>query len=246
MKMKRRAATVAASVGLAVALSAGAALAADIPGTPRGEVLRGTDSADNIWGYGGADLIYGFGGNDNVYGGNETGTGDRIEGGTGHDGLIGQRGHDALYGEAGSDRLDGQRGDDRLVGNAGEDVLNAGFGADRVNAQDGERDWIELCGSGASDVVYYDRGLDVFIPDCPQPASGNDALRGAGVGASEAAEVTEAELTTAKPPEGLFAHTGKVLLEHKGEELLVAEKVIGQHTRHGDEILDPTGRAEAE
>ena len=35
-------------------------------------------------------------------------------------------------------------------------------------------------------------------------------------------------------------------MEHKGEELLVTEKQVERHTAHGDEIIDPTGRAGAE
>jgi hypothetical protein len=61
--------------------------------------------------------------------------------------------------------------------------------------------------------------------------------------AAEAARATGAELSAATPPEGLFAHTGKVLVEHRGEELLVAEERVGAHTAHGDEIIDPMGRA---
>ena len=35
----------------------------------------------------------------------------------------------------------------------------------------------------------------------------------------------------------------KVLVEHEGERLLVAEGRVESHTAHGDEIIDPTGRA---
>jgi hypothetical protein len=225
----------AASLAMVV-VGSGAALAATIPGTNAGEVLRGTDRADTIHGYGGADLIYGYGERDTVWGGNEAGKGDKVLGGTAADRLIGQQGHDALYGEGGSDTLEGQYGDDLLVGGTGEDTLNAGPGADRVNAQDGRRDVIDLTGSGPNDVVYYDRGIDEFVTSSVEPV-------GEGASAAEAARTTGAELSASKPPEGLFAHTGKVLVEHKGEELLVTEKQVEAHTAHGDEILDPTGRA---
>jgi len=229
-----------AAVSLAMVVAgSGAALAATIPGTNAGEVLRGTDRADTISGYGGADLIYGYGGSDTVWGGNESGLGDKILGGTGADRLVGQQGDDALYGEGGSDRLEGQYGDDLLVGGPGEDTLSGGPGADRVNARDGLRDVIDLTGSGSGDVVYYDRGVDEFVTSSVEPV-------GEGASAAEAARATGAELTAAKPPEGLFAHTGKVLVEHEGEEVLVAEKQVERHTAHGDEIIDPTGRAGAE
>ncbi len=230
----------AASLAMVVAGS-GAALAATIPGTNAGEVLRGTDRADTIHGYGGADLIYGYGERDTVWGGNEAGKGDKVLGGTTADRLVGQQGHDALYGEGGADTLEGQYGDDLLVGGTGEDTLNAGPGADQVNAQDGRRDVIDLTGSGPNDVVYYDRGIDVFVTSSVQPID-----EGSGASAAEAARTTGAELSASKPPEGLFAHTGKVLVEHKGEELLVTEKQVEAHTAHGDEIIDPTGRAGAE
>jgi hypothetical protein len=224
----------AASLAMVVAGS-GVALAATIPGTNAGEVLHGTDGADTIHGYGGADLIYGYGGGDTVWGGNEAGFGEKALGGTGDDRLVGQQGDDALYGEGGADTLEGQKGADLIVGGTGGDTLNGGPGADEVDAQDGRRDVIDLMGSGSNDVVYYDRGIDVFVTSSAQLA-----------GAAEAAESTGAELTAAKPPEGLFAHTGKVLVEHEGEELLVAEERVEAHTAHGDEIIDPTGRAGAE
>jgi hypothetical protein len=237
-KKQSRGIKVAAASLAMVVVGSGAALAATVPGTNAGEVLRGTDRADTIHGYGGADLIYAYGGRDTVWGGNEAGKGDKVLGGTAADRLIGQQGHDALYGEGGSDTLEGQYGDDLLVGGTGEDILNAGPGADQVNAQDGQRDVIDLTGSGGGDVVYYDRGIDEFVTSSVEPID-------EGASAAEAARTTGAELSAAKPPEGLFAHTGKVLLEHKGEELLVAEKQVEGHTAHGDEIIDPTGRVGA-
>jgi hypothetical protein len=236
-KKKARGIKVAAVSLAMVVAGSGAALAATIPGTNAGEVLRGTDRADTISGYGGADLIYGYGGGDTVWGGNESGLGDKILGGTAADRLVGQQGDDALYGEGGSDRLEGQYGDDLLVGGTGEDTLNAGPGADRVNARDGLRDVIDLTGSGSGDVVYYDRGIDVFVTSSVEP------VEEGSTSAAEAARATGAELSASKPPEGLFAHTGKVLVEHEGGELLVAEKQVERHTAHGDEIIDPTGRA---
>ena len=230
----------AASLAMVV-VGSGAALAATIPGTNAGEALRGTDRADTIHGYGGADLIYGKGGGDTVWGGNESGWGDKVLGGTAADRLIGQQGHDALYGESGNDRLEGQDGDDLLVGGTGEDTLYAGPGADEVDARDGRRDVIDLTGSGSGDVVYYDRGIDEFVTSSVEPVD-----EGSGASAAEAARATGAELTTAEPPEDLFEPHARVLVDHKGERLLVAEGRVGVHTAHGDEIIDPTGRAGAE
>jgi Ca2+-binding RTX toxin-like protein len=133
--------------------------------------------------------------------------------------------------------LEGQYGDDLIVGGTGGDTLYGGPGADEVDARDGLRDVIDLTGSGSGDVVYYDRGIDEFV------TSSVESVEEGSTSAAEAARATGAELSTATPPEGLFAHTGKVLVEHEGEELLVTEGRVGAHTAHGDEIIDPTGRA---
>ena len=53
------------------------------------------------------------------------------------------------------------------------------------------------------------------------------------------------ELVAKRPPDGLFGHSGKVLVEHGGEELLIPEGELKGHLGHGDEIIDPTGRAAA-
>lgn len=227
---------VAAAALAMVVVGSGTALAATIPGTNAGEVLRGSDRADTIRGYGGADLVYAKGGRDTVWGGNEAGWGDRVLGGTAADRLIGQQGHDALYGEGGNDTLEGQNGDDLLVGGPGEDTLNPGPGADEVDAQDGRRDVVDVTGSEQGDVVYYDRGIDEFVTSSVEPADEDS-------GTSAAAEATGAELSSQKPPEGLFEPHGKVLVDHEGAKLLVAEERVGAHTGHGDEIIDPTGRA---
>ena len=241
--MRRIKSTAAVSMAM-LALTASTASAATKHGTNYGDALYGTNYADTIYGYGGADLIKGYGGVDSLYGGNEAGWGDKILGGAANDRVLGQNGNDALYGESGNDRIDGGYGNDLIVGGYGEDTLNAGPGADRINAQDGQRDTIELYGSGPYDVVYYDRGLDVLIPG-PITPQGSASKESAGVSAAEASKATDAKLLTERPPAGLFEHTGKVLVEHKGKEKLVAEKELKGHVAHGDRILDPTGRAGA-
>lgn len=170
-------------------------------------------------------------------GGNEAGWGDRALGGTAADRLVGQQGHDALYGEGGNDTLEGQYGDDLLVGGPGEDTLNPGAGADEVDAQDAQRDVINLTGSGPGDVVYYDRGIDEFVTSSlVEPVD-------EGSGASAAAvKATGAELSAAKPPKGLFEPHAKVLVDHKGERLLVAEERVEAHTGHGGQACNPVFR----
>ena len=229
----------AATMALAVALSAGAASAtttAIIEGTNRGEVLNGTPRADTIYALGGADLVRGYSERDLLYGGNEAGFGDKIEGGTFGDRIYGQDGRDALYGQKGDDEVRGGYRNDLVSGGADNDVLDGGPGADKINARDGEKDTIVIR-SGEGDVVYYDKGIDVLVA----PAS---PLGTADLSAAEANE--KAELLAERPPQGLFEPSGRVLVEHKGEELMVPEKGLEAHLGHGDEILDPTGRAAQE
>ena len=231
---------VAASVAMVV-VGSGAAFAATIPGTDAGEALHGTRQVDKIYGYGGADLLYGYAGADSLYGGNEAGWGDKILGGTGGDRLFGGDGHDALYGERGNDELRGGYRDDLLAGGPGEDVLDGGPGADEVDARDGQKDTIAIR-YGEGDVVYYDKGIDVL--EAPVSSQGT-AGKTTGLTAAEAAE-EEVELSTQRPPRGLFEPSGEILVEHEGEELLVSEKALEAHLGHGDTILDPTGRAAEE
>jgi Ca2+-binding RTX toxin-like protein len=240
MTMRKKMTTIAATMALAVALSAGAASAttmAIIEGTNKGEVLDGTPRADTIYALGGADLVRGYSERDVLYGGNESGWGDKIKGGTFGDRIFGQDGHDALYGERGDDEVRGGYGADLVAGGPGNDTLDGGFGADEINARDGQKDTIVIR-SGEGDVVYYDKGLDVLVvPASPQGSA-------AGLSVAEAGE--KAELSTERPPEGLFEPSGKVLVEHEGERVLVSEQALEGHLGHGDEIVDPTGRASAE
>ena len=231
-----------AAAMLAVALTASSAFAATKHGTNYGDALYGTNNADTIYGYGGADLLYGYGGKDVLYGGNEYGSGDKILGGASDDRVYGENGEDALYGDGGNDRVYGGYGDDLVQGGYGYDTLDAGPGADQINAQDGQKDTIVIR-SGEYDVVYFDRGLDVLQSQMyPQGAAGEEDTEMS----VEEAEKAKVELLTERPPADLFGHTGKVLIEHKGEELLVPEKAVKGHMAHGDHILDPTGRAGAE
>ena len=126
------------------------------------------------------------------------------------------------------------------MGGTGEDTLNAaGPGAAEVDAQDGQRDVIDLTGSEPGDVVYYNEGIDEFVTSSVEPVE-------EGASAAWAARAAGAELSAAEPPAGLFEPHAKVLVDNKGEELLVAEEQVEAHAAHGDEIVDPTGRAGAE
>lgn len=231
----RKATTLAAGMVLAVALSAGTALAtaAPIEGTNRGEVLDGTPRADTVYAYGGPDLVRGHSERDVLYGGNEAGFGDKIKGGTFGDRIFGQDGRDALYGEDGDDEVRGGFRNDLVSGGRGNDTLDGGPGADEINARDGVKDTVVIR-PGEGDVVYYDRSLDVLV--VPVEGTGSTVLS-----AAEAGE--KAELSAERPPRGLFEPSGKILVEHEGERALVSERALEGHLAHGDEILDPTGRA---
>lgn len=231
--------TMAVTMALAVALSAGAASAtttAIIEGTNRGEVINGTPRADTIYALGGADLVRGYSERDTLYGGNESGFGDKIKGGTFGDRIFGEKGRDALYGERGDDEVRGGYGADLVSGGPDNDKLDGGPGADEINARDGEKDTIVIR-PGEGDVVYYDKNLDVLV--VPVEGMGTTALS-----ASEAGE--KADLKAERPPKGLFEPSGKILIEHEGEQLLVSERAVEGHLGHGDQVIDPTGRASVE
>jgi hypothetical protein len=98
----------------------------DLPGCPKGGLLKGTDKADvdpypnhpGLEGQAGDDEIRGFGANDTLSGG---------------------EGNDVLYGGPGEDRIDGGPGEDVIYGGEGNDFL--------AGDDDGQRDKL-YCGKG--------------------------------------------------------------------------------------------------
>src|SRR5215204_7656349 len=109
----------------------------DLPGCPKGGLLKGTDKADKLGGKDGDDEIRGLGGPDYIYGGPGS---DMIYGGPGDDkGVFGQEGDDVIYGGPGDDWM--------LDGGEGEDVIYGGDGNDILGARDGQRDKL-YCGEG--------------------------------------------------------------------------------------------------
>ena len=234
--IKTMAAALVLMLAFYVSLTAGTASAKTLDGTSSGDALYGTAYGDTIYGYGGGDLAYGYGGTDLLYGGNETGRGDKVLGGATSDLVVGQKGDDALYGQNGGDEVSGGYGNDLLAGGNGEDTLDGGPGSDEINARDGQKDTVVIR-PGEYDTVYYDKGLDVLREQAISEGTsdGSADLTASGTG--------KVQLFAHRPPEGLFAHTGKVLVEHGGEELLIPEGELKGHIGHGDEIIDPTGRA---
>jgi Ca2+-binding RTX toxin-like protein len=107
-----------------VLLAGGVAVAKNVSGNDRDNVLLGTRKADNIYGRLGDDTLRGRAGGDALYG---QGGDDRIRGG---------RGIDHLYGGDGTDTLRGGMGRDR--------IYTAGRYFDRVDCGRGKRDFAEV------------------------------------------------------------------------------------------------------
>jgi hypothetical protein len=216
-----------AGAALALLVASGVALAASINcpnapngfcyGTSVGDGMYGDFRVDKMYGFGGADLMKADGNGDRMHGGDEHGWGDKLLGQRGEDWMAGNRGDDALYGGNGDDTVGGGPGDDLIQGGYGNDALYTGTGDDQVNARDGHKDVI-TCGSG-NDLIYLDFKLDV-LRDCG---------------------TNRANLSKLAPPNDLFAHTGKVLVDHDGSERCLPEEELKDHLEHGDEILNPSG-----
>ena len=141
---------------LLVALTAGAALAANITGTAAADIIgaqpfKGTALT-------GDDVVRALGGNDRVdpYTGN-----DKVYGGEGNDELLGAEGNDNVKGENGDDSID-------LVVYDTPNSVDKGYGAagdDDFYAEDGNKDFIN-CGPGDDTIISQDPDLDVVNQDC--------------------------------------------------------------------------------
>jgi hypothetical protein len=162
--MRRSAALLLSTMGLAVLLAAGAAYALDIQCEPgsnsAGNECLGTDARDTMDGTEQNDDIRGMGDNDVVRG---LGGIDALEGDD-QEVSLSRHGDDQVFGGSdGSDLLSGGRGADFIdaleaSSNGGVDTARGGKGNDRVDADDGQRDVID-CGDGR-DSVEFDAGLD--------------------------------------------------------------------------------------
>ena len=163
------------------------AVADDIFGDNRDNVVRGTAGPDTIrgrrgddvlLGRGGRDTLFGEGDHDRIDGGDQR---DSINGGTAGDQLSGGRGDDELAGHVGGDELVGGPGDDELFDFAvtefgpdfadDEDTLRAGIGDDHIGLLDGPdrvfaakgRDVVRLETDGARDLIRCGPGSDRVI-----------------------------------------------------------------------------------
>jgi hypothetical protein len=187
--MGRRAALLLTVMVAAVALCAGAALAAEVRcstnedpfeeggvtyyscmGTPEEDTIHGTEENNFIYGLGGPDTIYGLAGHDEIYGEERRFLCSPYYCDPGVD-----TSHDTIYGQDGNDRMIGGWGTDMIYGGKGADwislydsestleVAEGERGKDVIRADDASEDRID-CGKG-TDTVYYDEGLDE-IKDC--------------------------------------------------------------------------------
>jgi Ca2+-binding RTX toxin-like protein len=195
LKIKNRAIGLLTTMAVVLVVGSGVALAATTihcpndtsQGTPSSFVYcLGTSLADSMVGSDLLDYMDGVGGNDTMHG---YGGGDHLEGGKGSDHLYGDTGSDSfLWGGASVGAYNAphtypDNSDDYVHGGGGNDFLFGGFaqgGVDRLYAEGGN-DRIEAsqrnntfspvtkeiidCGAGASDEVYFDKGLDV-VKNC--------------------------------------------------------------------------------
>ena len=161
----------------------------DAPGFS-GNVIVGTDGADELQGTSGADLIVGRSGNDVIIGGagndvicSDDGAdtvtggngqdiisggrgGDSISGGNGRDTITGDNGLDTISGGRGVDTIEGGRGNDNITGRRGNDTIYGGLGKDTIS------------GGAGNDAIYGDNANDAL-----NGGSGTDlCVGGAGAG----------------------------------------------------------------
>lgn len=152
MSAKRRLFLAFATIGLAVLLASGVAVAEIINGTTGDDTIDGTRTGDNIdgrggndkiSGLGGADNIHGGAGNDYVFGGNEDQTVEAKASNPSNDILNGDGGNDYVVGGFGDDNLDGGTGKDHITDpflDKQDDNIQAGGGDDTVNVNNATSD----------------------------------------------------------------------------------------------------------
>jgi Ca2+-binding RTX toxin-like protein len=124
----------------------GTYLTNDVPGCPKGGLLRGTDGPDSLYGGDGDDTIRALGGKDHILGG---------------------PGNNVIYGGPGSEGvLDGGEGDDVIYGGDGNDWLATERSGGNLDEQ---RDKF-YCGAG-KDHYYADKN-DYVDSSCEKQIKG--------------------------------------------------------------------------
>jgi Ca2+-binding RTX toxin-like protein len=189
-KMKRQALVLLTTMAVVLVVGSGVALAATTIhcpndtssgspaaglycyGTSLADTMYGSDLRDFMYAKVGADTMHGYGGSDYLRG--EKGS-DHIYGDAGDDGFLWGGAYEAatmaytdtsddyVHGGSGNDTIDGgdaQGGVDRLYGEGGNDLIDASQRNGSIKPVTKE---IIDCGPGASDEVYFDKGVDVFV-----------------------------------------------------------------------------------
>jgi len=166
----------AVSAAMMVLAFSGSAQAAQIPGTPGNDRIRGTGQADVMDGAAGDDRIGARSGPDTVTGGDGFDRiwgakgADRLFGGLGDDRVWGGDGADQNRGEDGNDLMGGGHGHDKQWGGAGNDTIYAGRGQDETWGEAGDD---QLWALARADV----RGRNDTQGDVLHGGDGNDTFR---------------------------------------------------------------------
>lgn len=137
----------------------------DLSGSGNTDTITAADGDDIVYGRSGDDVLSGDAGNDALYGGKGD---DRLYGGTGDDALSGNTGDDTLFGQSGNDSISGDAGNDVINGGDGNDVIFGGSGDDVIF--DGSGDDTVSAGSN-DDTVFAGGGNDIF-----DGGSGSDTI----------------------------------------------------------------------
>jgi len=143
----------------------GTSLADTMVGSDLPDMMYGKGANDTMHGYADSDSLYGEKGSDHIYG--DSGADNYLWGGT--EGTITHpypdTSDDYVHGGSGADNIGGglaQGGVDRLYGEGGNDTISASQRQAQFSPVTKE---IIDCGAGASDEVFFDKGLDV-VKNC--------------------------------------------------------------------------------
>jgi Ca2+-binding RTX toxin-like protein len=172
--MRRRAILLMGTMGAAVLLVSGVALALNIINCSS-DPCFGTNKVDSINGTSNSETIYAKDGNDGIVA--QPGN-DIVYGGRGRDIIEGAGGDDTIYGGPNADNLRGEENSDTVYGGGGPDTIDAvtfdtagstdySYGEgdnDTIRANDSKVDIID-CGGGSADTVFYDTDIDT-ITNC--------------------------------------------------------------------------------
>ena len=195
MKIKNRAIVLLTTMAVVLVLESGVALAATTihcpndtsqgspstylycNGTTVADIMVGSDLLDYMDGVGGNDTMHGYGANDTLEGGKGS---DHIYGDAGSDNFlwggasVGAYNTPHTYPDNSDDYVHGGSGDDEIYGGhaqGGVDRLYGEGGNDNIEASQRNHGFSPVtkeiidCGAGASDTVYFDKGLDV-VTNC--------------------------------------------------------------------------------